>query len=61
MNREPLLPLRPGSPARHAHVEAIMAYIEGYNQYQTPFVWSAPVKRSLAKIAKCKEALGTLH
>jgi hypothetical protein len=55
------LPLRPGSHARHAHVEAIMAYIEGYNQDPTPFVWSAPVECILAKIAKCKEALGTLH
>jgi len=38
-----------------------MAYIEEDNQDPTPFVGSAPVKRSLAKIAICKEALGTLH
>jgi len=25
------------------------------------FVWSAPVERILAKIAKCKEALESLH
>jgi hypothetical protein len=33
------------------------------NHHQNPqaFVWSAPVERILAKIAKCKEALGTLH
>jgi transposase len=42
-------------------IEAIMAYIDGHNQDPTPFVWSAPVERILAKIAKCKEALGTLH
>jgi transposase len=42
-------------------IEAIMSYIEGHNQNPTPFVWSAPVERILAKIAKCKEALGTLH
>ena len=42
-------------------IAAIMAYIEGHNQDPTPFVWSAPVERILAKIAKCKEALGTLH
>jgi hypothetical protein len=42
-------------------INAIMAYIEGHNQDPTPFVWSAPVERILAKIAKCKEALGTLH
>src|SRR3990170_4332123 len=42
-------------------ISAIMAYIEGHNQDPTPFVWSAPVERILAKIAKCKEALGTLH
>jgi transposase len=41
--------------------EAIMRYIEGHNQDAKPFIWSAPVERILAKIAKCKEALGTLH
>jgi transposase len=44
-----------------ALVEAIMTYIERHNQDPTPFVWSAPVERILTKIAKCKEALGTLH
>jgi hypothetical protein len=28
-----------------------MAYIEGHNQDPTPFVWSAPVERILARIA----------
>lgn len=42
-------------------IDAIMAYIEGHNHNPTPFVWSAPVERILAKIAKCKEALDALH
>jgi transposase len=42
-------------------VEAIMAYIREHNDDPAPFVWSAPVERILAKVAKCKEALGTLH
>ena len=42
-------------------IAAIMSYIAGHNQDPKPFVWSAPVERILAKIAKCKEALGTLH
>ena len=42
-------------------IDAIMAYIAAHNQDPTPFVWSAPVERILARIAKCKEALGTLH
>jgi transposase len=41
--------------------EAIMKYIEGHNHDAKPFIWSAPVERILARIAKCKEALGTLH
>jgi transposase len=41
--------------------DAIMRYIEGHNSDSMPFVWSAPVDRILTKIAKCKEALGTLH
>jgi len=32
-------------------IDAIMAYIEGHNQDPTPFVWSAPVERILARIA----------
>ena len=40
---------------------AIMSYIEVHNEDSTPFIWSAPVGRILTKIAKCKEALGTLH
>jgi len=42
-------------------IHAIMTYIEAHNQNPTPFVWSAPVERILAKIAKCKEAFGTLR
>jgi transposase len=42
-------------------IDAITSYIEGHNNDSKPFVWSAPVSRILAKIAKCKEALGTVH
>ena len=42
-------------------IDAISAYIEHHNKNPEPFVWSAPVERILAKIAKCKEVLGTLH
>ena len=61
-------PLRPGKRIRRGTftnvtglTDAIMAYIEAHNEDPTPFVWSAPVERILAKIAKCKEALGTRH
>ena len=42
-------------------IEAIMQFVESHNADAKPFVWSAPVERILAKVAKCKEALGTLH
>lgn len=37
-------------------IAAIMQYLENHNQNPQAFVWSAPVERILAKIAKCKEA-----
>ena len=42
-------------------IKAIMDYIGNQNQKPRIFVWTAPVQRIVAKIAKCKEALGTLH
>jgi transposase len=42
-------------------IEAIKTYLDNHNQNPKVFVWSAPVERILDKIAKCKEALGTLH
>ena len=36
-------------------------YLSRHNQNPQVFVWSAPVERILAKIAKCKEALDALH
>ena len=42
-------------------IDAIIEFIETHNADPKPFVWSAPVDRILSKIAKCKEALGTLH
>jgi transposase len=42
-------------------IEAIQQYLENHNQSPHVFVWSAPVERILAKIAKCKEALDAPH
>ncbi len=42
-------------------IAAIEAYLHTHNQNPQVFVWSAPVERILAKIAKCKEALDALH
>jgi len=42
-------------------IKAIQSYLDNHNQNPKAFVWSAPVERILEKIAKCKEALGTLH
>lgn len=44
-----------------ALITAIKDYLDNHNQNPQVFVWSAPVEQILAKIAKCKEALGTLH
>ncbi len=42
-------------------ITAITQYLENHNQNPQVFVWSAPVEKILAKIAKCKEALDALH
>ena len=44
-----------------ALITAIREYLHNHNQNPQVFVWSAPVERILAKIAKCKEALDSLH
>jgi hypothetical protein len=44
-----------------ALISVIEQYIETHNQKPQLFVWSAPVGRILAQIAKCKEALDALH
>ena len=44
-----------------ALIAAIEEYRNNHNQNPRVFVWSAPVERILAKIAKCKEALDALH
>jgi transposase len=44
-----------------ALIEAITDYLDSHNQNPHVFVWSAPVERILAKIAKCKEALDAPH
>ncbi len=42
-------------------IAAIKDYLDTHNQNPQVFVWSAPVERILAKIAKCKEVLDSLH
>ena len=40
---------------------AINHYIQNHNQNPQAFVWTATPESIMKKIAKCKEALGTLH
>jgi len=42
-------------------VKTIKDYIHNHNQNPQAFVWTATADRIMAKIPKCKEALGTLH
>ena len=42
-------------------VSAIQAYLDNHNQNPKIFKWTASVELILAKVAKCKEALETLH
>jgi transposase len=42
-------------------IAAIKQYLDNHNQNPRIFTWTASVERILAKVAKCKEALGTLH
>ena len=42
-------------------VTAIKQYIDRHNQHPKVFTWSASAERIMSKIAKCKEALETLH
>lgn len=42
-------------------IDAITTYLENHNQNPRVFIWSASVERILTKIAKCKEALDSLH
>ncbi|MEQ1887517.1 MAG: IS630 family transposase [Bryobacteraceae bacterium] len=42
-------------------IQAIEEYVAHNNANPKPFVWTATADKILAKIAKCKEALGTLH
>jgi len=42
-------------------VQAINDYIQSHNQNPQAFVWTATPEAIMKKIAKCKEALGTLH
>ena len=42
-------------------IAAIKEYLDNHNQNPRVFVWTASVERIMSKVAKCKEALGTLH
>ncbi len=42
-------------------IAAIKDYLDCHNQNPRVFVWTASADRIMTKIAKCKEALGTLH
>ena len=42
-------------------IQAITDYINNHNQNPQAFVWTASTEKIMKKIAKCKEALGTLH
>jgi transposase len=44
-----------------ALINAIEEYVENHNQNPRVFVWTAPVERIMAKIAKSKEALDAGH
>jgi len=54
--------IRRGSFASVAElIAAIEAYLNGHNQNPRIFSWTASAERILAKVAKSKEVLGTLH
>lgn len=42
-------------------IESIMAYLDHHNTDPKPFVWTKDADMILAKISRCKEALGTAH
>src|SRR6266487_294753 len=42
-------------------IAAIEDYLKCHNQNPRVFVWNASAESIMSKIAKCKEALGTLH
>jgi transposase len=42
-------------------IAAIKDYLDSHNQHPRVFVWTASVEHILTKVAKCKEALDSLH
>jgi transposase len=44
-----------------ALIKAITDYLNNHNQNPQVFVWRAPVERIRAKVAKCQEALDSVH
>ena len=54
--------IRRGSFSSVPHlIAAIEAYLNGHNQNPRIFTWTASTERILAKVARSKEVLGTLH
>jgi hypothetical protein len=44
-----------------ALIAATYEYLNNQNQNGRVFVWNAPVKRILSRLAECKESLEALH
>ncbi len=42
-------------------VQAIQEYLDESNRQPKPFVWTASVERTLAKVYHCKAILDTVH
>jgi transposase len=42
-------------------IAAIKQYLENHNQNPKVFTWTASVERIMTKVAKCKEALDSIH
>ena len=54
--------IRRGSfPSVRVLVEAIEEYLQHNNEHPKPFIWTASVDHILAKVAKCRATLETLH
>ena len=54
--------IRRGSfPSVRVLIEAIEEYLQHNNEHPKPFIWTASVDHILAKVAKCRATLETLH
>ena len=54
--------IRRGSfPSVRVLIEAIEEYLQHNNEHPKPFIWTASVDHILAKVAKCRATLETVH